>query len=61
MQVYLVEWECGSCGQIHSFRHSVDEDYGRPNKFELGCENPECRQEQDVPFRACTVTPIGPD
>lgn len=58
MRVFRVEWECGSCGQVHSFRHSVDEDLGWPNKFELTCENPECGQEQDVPFRACTVTPI---
>jgi hypothetical protein len=59
MQVFLVEWECGSCGERHSFRHSINEDDGWPNKFELTCENAECGQEQDVPFRDCTVTPIG--
>ena len=56
MQEYQVEWECGSCGENHVFRKMVNEDDGWPNKFELTCENPECRQEQDVPFRACRVT-----
>jgi len=59
MQVYLVEWECGSCGERHSFRHSVNQDDGWPNKFELTCENADCGQEQDVPFRACTATLLG--
>ena len=58
MLVYLVQWECLSCGHAHSFRHSISEDDGWPNKFELTCENSDCGQEQDVPFRACTVTPI---
>lgn len=61
MQTYLVEWECGSCGQSQSFRQSVNEDDGWPNKFELTCENTECLQEQDVPFRDCTVTLIDSD
>jgi hypothetical protein len=43
------------------FRHSVNEDDGWPNKFELTCENAECGQEQDVPYRACTATPIDPE
>jgi hypothetical protein len=60
LQVYLVEWVCGSCGERQSFRHIVNEDDGWPNKFELTCANPECGQEQDVSFRDCTVTPIGP-
>ena len=53
-------WWNGSAGvaeRAHSFRHSVNEDDGWPNKFELTCENAECGQEQDVPFRDCTVTP----
>jgi hypothetical protein len=58
MQDYKVEWECGSCGERQSFRHSIEEDDGWPNKFELTCENPECGQEQDVPFRDCTATPL---
>jgi hypothetical protein len=58
MRVFLVKWECGSCGQIHSFRHGVNEGDGWPNKFELTCTNLECGLEQDVPFRACTVTLI---
>ncbi len=61
MTVFLVEWECGNCGHLHSFRHGVNEDDGWPNKFELNCGNAECGQEQDVPFRACTVTPIDPE
>ncbi len=59
MKVYQVEWECISCGRQHSFRHSVNEEDGWPNKFELTCENEECRQEQDVPVRNCTLTPVG--
>ncbi len=58
MQIYEVEWVCGNCGEPHSFRHSISEEDGWPNKFELTCENPDCRQEQDVPFRDCTVTPV---
>jgi len=58
-QIYLVEWECVSCGDRHSFRHSINEADGWPNKFELTCGNADCGQEQDVPFRACTVTPVG--
>ena len=58
MPVYLVEWECVSCGKKHSFRQGVQDEDGWPNKFELTCDNPDCGQEQDVPFRSCTVTPI---
>ena len=58
MQNFRVEWECGSCGHAHSFQHTVDPDDGWPNKFELTCENPDCAQEQDVPFRDCTATPL---
>lgn len=58
MQIFTIEWECGSCGQHHSFQHSANPDDGWPNKFELTCENTDCGQEQDVPFRACTVTPL---
>jgi len=59
MQVFVVEWECKSCGEWHMFRHSINAEDGWPNKFELTCENAECKQAQDVPFRDCTVTPIG--
>jgi hypothetical protein len=59
MQVFLVEWECGSCGQKHSFRHAIQDEDVWPNKFELSCENSDCGQEQDVPFRACTVTALN--
>ncbi|MBZ5671091.1 MAG: hypothetical protein LAO04_15355 [Acidobacteriia bacterium] len=41
-----------------SFRHGLHEGNGWPNKFELICENAECGQEQDVPFRLCTVTSL---
>ncbi len=58
MQVYVVEWECLSCGFKHSFRRGVTDEDGWPNKFELVCDNPECSQEQDVPLQACTVTPL---
>ena len=58
MQVFHVEWESASCGQKHSFRHGLHEGNGWPNKFELICENAECGQEQDVPFRLCTVTAL---
>jgi hypothetical protein len=58
MQVYTVEWECISCGQRHSFRYSLNELDGWPNKFELACENEDCGQEQDVPVRRCEVTPV---
>jgi hypothetical protein len=58
MQVYRVDWECVSCGHPQSFRHCVNEADGWPNKFELTCENEECGQEQDVPFRACRATPV---
>ena len=58
MQIFTIEWECGSCGQHHSFQHNANPDDGWPNKFELTCENPDCGQEQDVPFRACTATPL---
>jgi len=37
----------------------LNEEDGWPNKFEdLQCENEECGQVQDVPFRACTATPV---
>ena len=59
MQVYLVGWECASCRWKHSFRRGFNEQDGWPNKFEdLQCEDDECDQVQDVPFRACTVTPV---
>jgi len=58
MQVFQVEWECGTCGRRHSFFHEISEDDGWPNKFELTCENPACGQRQDVPLRACTLVPI---
>ena len=56
-ELYTVTWECISCGQEHSFRHTVMDDIW-PNKFELECENPDCGQSQDVPFRKCTVEPF---
>ncbi|HVZ60514.1 MAG TPA: hypothetical protein VG892_06970 [Terriglobales bacterium] len=56
-QLYTVTWGCISCDQEHSFRHAVSDDIW-PNKFELQCQNPECGQEQDVPFRKCTVEPF---
>ena len=59
LQTYLVQWDCRSCGRRHEFRHALQEEDGWPNKFELTCENPDCGQEQDVPFRACTVTFIA--
>jgi len=59
MQVYQVNWECISCGQPNSFRHSINEEHGLPNTFELTCENKDCGQQQDVSFRACTVTLPG--
>jgi hypothetical protein len=59
MQVYLVEWGCASGGQRHSFRHGIQEGDGWPNKFELTCDNATCGQEQNVPFRLCTVTSPG--
>jgi hypothetical protein len=59
MQVYEVEWECPSCGRRQMFRRGFNEEDGWPNKFEgLECGNAECAQVQDVPFRACTVTPV---
>lgn len=58
MQVYAVEWECISCGKRHSFRHSLNEVDGWPNKFELTCENEDCGQEQDVSVRRCEITPV---
>jgi hypothetical protein len=58
VRVFLVTWECGWCGQKQSFRQSVNEDDGWPNKFELTCRNTGCEQQQDVPFRACAITPI---
>ncbi len=61
MQVYLVEWQCISCGRQHTFRHGLDELGSWPNKFELQCENAECGQSQDVPFRACTIARVEED
>jgi hypothetical protein len=58
MQVYVVEWECASCGRQHSFRYGLNQQDGWPNKFELTCQNVECGQEQDVPFRRCTIALI---
>ncbi len=55
MQVYLVQWECTYCGSRNSFRRGHNEEDGWPNKFELTCANQECAQEQDVPFRKCSV------
>lgn len=41
------------------FRRGFNEEDGWPNKFDdLECENSECGQVQDVPFRACTLTPV---
>lgn len=58
-QVYIVRWECISCGQEHAFRHTLSEFADWPNKFEdLRCENEECGQLQEVPFRKCTVEPF---
>jgi len=56
-QLYVVTWECISCGHEHSFRHTVADELW-PNKFELECANPGCGQAQDVPFRKCTVEPF---
>jgi hypothetical protein len=61
MEIYLVEWECISCGQKHSFRQILQGPDAWPNKFELTCENREYGQSQDVPLRACLVTPIEED
>jgi hypothetical protein len=59
MQVYLIAWECPSCGWKQSFRRGLNEEDGWPNKFEdLQCKNEECGRVQDVPFRACRATPI---
>lgn len=59
MQVYEVEWECPSCGRRQMFRWGINQDDSWPNKFDdLECENSECGQVQDVPFRACTTTPV---
>ncbi len=58
-QVYIVRWECISCGQEHAFRYTLPELGDWPNKFEnLECENEDCRQVQEVPFRKCTVEPF---
>jgi len=57
-QLYTVTWECISCGHEHSFRYTLMEEGAWPNKFELDCENPDCGQSQDVPFRKCTVEPF---
>ena len=56
-QVYVVKWECISCGQEHAFRYTLA-DGEWPNKFELECENPDCLHRQDVPFRRCEVEPF---
>ena len=59
MQVYEVVWECASCGNRQMFRRGFSDADGWPNKFDdLECENSECGQAQDVPFRACTLTPV---
>jgi hypothetical protein len=59
MQVYQIEWECANCGQRQKFRRGINEEDGWPNKFEdLECENNDCRQVQDVPFRNCTDSPV---
>ena len=59
MKVYEIQWECISCGHPHSFRRGLSDGDEWPNKFDdLECENPDCGHEQDVAFRACTVTPI---
>ena len=58
-QVYVVTWECLSCGQEHAFRYTLPEDGEWPNKFEdLECKNLDCCQVQDVPFRKCHVEPF---
>ena len=60
METYLVEWECTSCGRKHAFRYALSEESEWPSKFaDLRCENEECGQVQDVPFRACIATPLG--
>ena len=58
VQVFQIEWECASCGRRHSFYRELIASDGWPNKFELTCGNEECGQEQDVPFRDCTATPV---
>lgn len=56
MKRYRVRWHCISCGQEHSFLHTLGEFDDWPNKFEdLKCENRECGQRQDVRFAASTV------
>ena len=58
-QMYVVTWECLSCGEEHSFRHILPEGGDWPNKFEdLECKNRGCGQVQDVPFRKCRVEPF---
>lgn len=58
-QVYVVRWECMSCGEEHSFRHVLPELGEWPNKFEdLECSNPDCGHVQEVPFRKCRVEPF---
>ncbi len=58
-QVYVVKWECISCGQEHSFRYTLPELGDWPNKFEdLACANADCGQVQEVPFRKCRVEPF---
>ncbi len=58
-QVYVVTWECLSCGQEHCFRYTLTELGDWPNKFEdLACANPDCGHVQEVAFRKCRVEPF---
>lgn len=59
MKRYRVNWQCISCSHEHAFTHMLGEFDDWPNKFEdHQCENPDCRQVQDVRFHACTVEEI---
>lgn len=59
-QIFTVTWECISCFQEHSFRYILPAHGEWPNKFEdLTCENSDCGQTQDVPFRKCSVEPYS--
>jgi hypothetical protein len=56
MKRYRITWHCLSCSQEHSFFHRLDEFGDWPNKFaDLQCQNPDCRQVQDVRFQTCTL------
>jgi len=58
-RVFLITWNCISCGTSHSFRRALGEFDDWPNKFEdMECGNPDCGQVQDVRFTHCAVEPL---